>query len=249
MRMHDLIGAGVAAARQRKRWTQEDAAREFRFHGLTSWRTGTVGQLEAGLRRPRLDEVVLICAALDVALEELLPDTSEMVELGDGARMPAEAIRRILDGTVDAPPFQSITDDMIFPGEQKVVDAVLRSMPDHEETQKLLAPIRLYATGLTHGDVRQAFSAPADAERHAARRLGLRPAQVKLASRALWEHRDFTEERDRRVGDAAKLEPRSLQARRGLVTRAMLAELRTYVDAANAAWADADNHGGAAPDE
>jgi hypothetical protein len=49
---------------------------------------------------------------------------------------------------------------------------------------------------------------------------------VKLVSRALWDHRDFDEERDRRVGDIDQLPPRSRQARRGLVTRHMIAELR-----------------------
>jgi len=52
---------------------------------------------------------------------------------------------------------------------------------------------------------------------------------VKLASRALWDHRDFDEERDRRVGNVDELEPRSRQARRGLVTRDMLAELRVLL--------------------
>jgi ADP-ribose pyrophosphatase YjhB (NUDIX family)/transcriptional regulator with XRE-family HTH domain len=235
MRMHDLIGAGVAAVRQQKRWTQEDAAREFRYHGLSSWRTGTVGQLEAGLRRPRLDEVVLICAALGVALEDLLPDSDEAVELGDGAWMTSAAIRAVLDGSVDAQPF-GVTEEMSFPGEEKVAEAIQRSLPQRKQTEQLLAPISQYADGLLRGDVRMAFQLPTDAERHAARRLGLHPAQIKLASRALWDHRDFASERDRRVGDVGKLEARSRQARRGLVTRAMLAELRDYVAAARAAF-------------
>jgi hypothetical protein len=67
---------------------------------------------------------------------------------------------------------------------------------------------------------------PSDAERHAAQRLGVEASHVKLASRALWDHREFDEERDRRVGNVTELEPRSRQARRGLVTREMLAELR-----------------------
>ena len=49
---------------------------------------------------------------------------------------------------------------------------------------------------------------------------------MKLTSRALWKHLDFEQERDRRLGDIDQLPPRSRQARRGLVTREMIAELR-----------------------
>ena len=73
-----------------------------------------------------------------------------------------------------------------------------------------------------------------DTERHAARRLGVEIPQLKLSARVLWEHRGFDEERDRRVGDVDQLEPRSRQARRGLVTREMLAELRAVLDEAYA---------------
>jgi 8-oxo-dGTP pyrophosphatase MutT (NUDIX family)/transcriptional regulator with XRE-family HTH domain len=236
MRMHDLIGAGVAAARQRKRWTQEDAAREFRYHGLTSWRTGTVGQLEAGLRRPRLEEVVLICAALGVALNELLPDSDELIELGDRARMTPAAVRAVLDGSLDKDAEAS------FPGADRVIDGIARARPERRRVEALLAPIQQYATALTPEDVRTSFLAPADAERHAARRLNIHPAQVKLAARALW-HREFADERDARIGDPQELEPRSRQAKRGLVTRAMLAELREYIAAANAAYTEVPDLG------
>jgi 8-oxo-dGTP diphosphatase len=229
--MHDLIGKGVAAARQRKRWTQEDAAREFRYRGLTTWRTSTVGSLEAGMRRPRLDEVVLMCAALGVALDDLLPDSDELIELGDGARMTPLAVRAVLDGSFDEDTEAS------FPGAEKVIADIARARPERRRVEALLAPIHQYdAAGLTPDDVRTSFLAPADAERHAARRLNVHPAQVKLAARALW-HRDFADERDARIGDPQELEPRSRQAKRGLVTRAMLAEMREYIAAAKTAYA------------
>ena len=63
---------------------------------------------------------------------------------------------------------------------------------------------------------------------HAARRLGVEPAQVRLAARVLWR-RDFSEERDARAGEASGLSPRTLQARRGHAARAMLAELGTFL--------------------
>ena len=227
--MHDLIAAGVAEARQRKRWTQEETARAFRHHGLASYRTGTVGQLEAGLRRPRLDEVLLICAALDCTLEELLPDAEEQIRLGDGAVMPASAVRSLLcrglakGSGIDAP--------MYFPGDVEAAEMLARADAEGRKIRPLLVPIRRYSPDLGAEDINEAlWVLPNDAERHAARRLGVHPAQVKLAARALW-HRNFTEERDARIGDASEFEPRSLQAHRGLVARAMLADLRAYLAA------------------
>lgn len=190
MRIRNLLAAGVKAARQARGWTQEDAARHFRLHGLTTWRTGTVGGMEAGLRNPRLDDVILICASLGVTLEELLPGTGEAVELGDGMVMTPATIRALLAGAA--------------PGAANSHPAQIQ--------------------GSAPGDL------PGDAERHAAKRLGAEVAQVVLASRALWG-RSFTEERDRRAGLTDGMTPRTVQARRGLAARAMLAELQAAIGA------------------
>jgi transcriptional regulator with XRE-family HTH domain len=231
--VHDLLGLGVAAVRREKRWTQEDLARELRYHGLTSWRTGSVGQLEAGLRRPRLDEVVLICAALGVALDDLLPDSDEFVELGDGAKMRPGAIRAVLHGEVDADPVRSITEDMIFPGETRALQKVQQDM---ERMQDLLQPlVNASPRRLTRADVlAPGATAPTDADRHAARQLRVQLPQVRVAAQILWG-RSLTEEREARLAGEAAIEnlpPRSIQARRGLVTRGMLTELRALLDTA-----------------
>ena len=135
--------------------------------------------------------------------------------------MKPRAIRAVLYGEVDE---EGILEggesaDMRFPGEAKPAALIMGSRPERERREKLIEPIRQQFK-LTHGDVRAAFRAPTDAERHAARRLGYEPALVQIGARALW-HRDFADERDARVGDLS-IEPRSLQARRGLVTRDML---------------------------
>ena len=238
VRVHDLIAKGVAEARQRKGWTQEHAAREFRRKGLTSWRKGTVGQLEAGLRRPRLDEVLLMARALEVTLDELLPGDGEHIEMGDRAVLTPRGIRELLSGgfdryndrPVDEAPYES------FPEDEVIEDLYRKAVSERERLDALLQPIAQWCDDhgvqLLHGDYRRALGTPVDPERHAARRLAVDPAQVKLAARLLWNHRDFSDERDARIGDTASLSPRSLQARRGLVTRDMLAELREFLDQA-----------------
>ena len=60
VRMHELIGRGVAEARRRKGLTQEQAARRFQGGGSGPGVGGRCSaDYEAGLRRPGLDEVLL----------------------------------------------------------------------------------------------------------------------------------------------------------------------------------------------
>jgi hypothetical protein len=54
--------------------------------------------------------------------------------------------------------------------------------------------------------------------------LGVEPLAVAKAARKLWD-RSLTEERDRRL-ERRDATPRSVQALRGHVTRALIAELR-----------------------
>jgi len=102
MEIHELIGAGVRAARERLGWRQEDAAREFRRHGLTTWRRSTVADVEAGRRHPSIGDLVLVATALDVTLADLIPDKTERVEVGTGARVTALYVRVLLSGNINA---------------------------------------------------------------------------------------------------------------------------------------------------
>lgn len=231
--MYDLIGRGVAEARQRKGWTQEHTARVFRAHGLRAWRKGTVGQLEAGLRRPRLDEVLLMARALDIGVDQLVPGgEDERVELGDEARVSPRWIREMLTGQffrdLQRParemPYERFPIDDIMAEMSKLAQA------ENEREAPFVEAIGDWADQhdrkLMGSDLLAMHERPSEAERHAALRLGVKVPELKLASRALWDQRDFDVERDRRVGEVDQLEPRSRQARRGLVTREMIAELR-----------------------
>ncbi len=247
VRVHDLIARGVAEARRKNGWTQEETARVFRLYGLKAWRTSTVGSLEAGLRRPRLDEVLLMARALEVTLDELMPGENEHIDMGDGAVMTPRGLRELLispeelerllrgrtrfdDMPADEAPYE------YFPIDEERAEVWRRSKAERERIEPLLEPIRRWCGEhdfpLMRGDLVDAFRLPSDTERHAARRLSVEPAQVKLAARVLWDHRDFSEERDARIGDEdtrAAMDKRTLQAQRGLVTREMLGELREFL--------------------
>jgi transcriptional regulator with XRE-family HTH domain len=249
--MHDLIAKGAGAVRRRKGWTQEQAASAYRACGLTSWRTGTVGSLEAGMRRPRLDEVILMCAALDVTLADLVraadEDGSDQVELGDGAVLSTRVILGWLyEGfsEIGRLPHRDPRATMRYPVSEKRRELVRQAIANEERLRPALMAIAAWGVQrdvrINHLEYQRAFGTPSDAERHAARRLHVDPAQVRLAARALW-NAGFDEERDARVGDVEEMEPRSRQARRGLVTREMLAEMeRALAEAGEAPPGDGD---------
>jgi transcriptional regulator with XRE-family HTH domain len=234
VRIHDLFAKGVAEARRRNGWTQEQTANAFRSHGLRAWRTSTVGSLEAGLRRPRLDEMLMMARALGTTLDTLIPGgNDERVELGDDAVVSPPWIRGMLShGFLDQParkmPYERFPIDHIMAEVHRLAEA------EEERDAPLMEAINEWAeqrdVTLMAGDLFASHKRPSDAERHAAQRLGVETSPLKLASRALWDHRNFDEERDRRVGNLDELEPRSRQARRGLVTREMLAELRVLFE-------------------
>jgi transcriptional regulator with XRE-family HTH domain len=232
VRIHDLIAKGVAEVRRQRGWTQEQTANMFRGRGLRAWRTSTVGSLEAGLRRPRFDEMLLMASALGVTLDKLIPGgDDERVELGDDAVVSPRWIREMLAGDF----WEQRVEEM--PYEHFPIHDVIREVSRRAEEERkraheeqILDWAEHHGITLMAGDLFASHKRPSDAERHAAQRLGVEPSDVKLTSRALWKHLDFDEERDQRVGDIEQLPPRSRQARRGLVTRQMIAQLRVAFD-------------------
>lgn len=68
-----------------------------------------------------------------------------------------------------------------------------------------------------------------DAERKVAARLDRTAAEVVSAGLELWG-RTVTEERDRRLGDTFDLPTRTVQAKRGSITRALVRELGAHLE-------------------
>jgi transcriptional regulator with XRE-family HTH domain len=245
--IYGLIGLGIRAWREENKLRQEDAAQVFNANGLTTWTRGTVAQLEAGTRRPPLGDLLLICLAVDRSLAELVPaDAPEMIDFGADVHMKASAVKALLSG---ARPGDLPDDDITTPLPHEMADAVelysrwldeaRRRMEDDMATQ---AEVRLLlGPAGTDTVFWQTFRRPVEAEERAAERLGVPAPYVKAAAHALWSH-DFEAERDARAGNDTAAG--RLQARRGHATRAMLTELREYMDAVGIARADVDGAGG-----
>lgn len=74
----DVVAANVRAERARMRLTQRQLAQRL------DWSVGTLADLEAGRRRPAVDDLPRLCAALGVTLAELLnrADPEDLGRLG-----------------------------------------------------------------------------------------------------------------------------------------------------------------------
>ena len=178
--------------------------------------------------------MLLMASALGVTLDILIPGgDDERVELGDDAVVSPRWIREMLAGDfweqqVEEMPYERFPlHDILAEVSRRAEEAEKRDRPVMEAISEWAEQRSIT---LKAGDLFASHERPSDAERHAAHRLGVEVSPLKLASRARWNHRNFDEERDRRVGNVDELDPRSRQARRGLVTREMLAQLRALFD-------------------
>ena len=98
---------------------------------------------------------------------------------------------------------------------------------ERDRKRRLVQPILDHSSfQMSADDINKLFLPATDAEKYAASRLGVDPVVIKAASMATWR-RSFDDEGDASVPD--ELEPRSRQARRGLVTRGMLGSLRGLI--------------------
>lgn len=241
MEIHELIGAGIREARERKGWRQEDAAREFQRHGLTTWRRTTVADVEAGRRHPSIGDLLLVALALDVTLADLIPDNAERVEVGNGASFTAPAVRALLSGDREALDELPVDDYPHIPGDKmdRAIEAAdriaelyeqLASLPKlGQQIAEIEKSLRLNVLPIKGPSWLERIGPPTEAETRAASRLGVDPYLVQLASLGLWD-RSFEAERDARVSVIADEPASAIARRRGHATRAMLSQLQAYLD-------------------
>lgn len=211
-----VLAAGAARVRAARGLGDQEAAELLRSYGLVGWQAGTLTQVEAGVRPLAVEELLLLCAAYRVSVAELAGADPEPVELAAGARLPAAAVRALLadDGeVVRALPAAALDVPATRP---------VRSGPPPPDAL-IDAAARFGVNG--PAEVGRALAAIGDADRNAARRLGVTPERLVLAAVGRWG-KPFTAERDARIAlRKATTEPDLHITLRGLVTRELLAEL------------------------
>jgi transcriptional regulator with XRE-family HTH domain len=214
-----LLAAGTARVRAERGLSEEEGAELLRSYGLVAWQVGTLTQVEAGVRPLAVEELLLLCAAYRVSLAELAGSDPDEVELAAGARLPAAAVRALLtDGGEE---LRALPGDALDVPATRPVSAV--PTPD----ALVDAAARLGVRGQV--EVGRALAAIGEAERNAARRLGVSPERLVLAAVGRWG-KPFSAERDARIAlRRASTAPDRHITLRGLVTREMLAELQDHL--------------------
>jgi DNA-binding XRE family transcriptional regulator len=219
------IGQRLRELRDEHGLRQDQVAKAARQVGL-GWTQSTVAAIERGNRALSLGEWFLLPTVIGFAgrvtgywpkLPELLP-ASGRVAMSAETTADVDVLRAELAGQLDHDSRTLGDYDTPF----------IRQLS--ESTRRFTAELRRLLPlwpDMTTGGYRQAKDAArGDAERKAARKLGVPPLKLSVGAHGRYG-RSFTEERDARVAEQAPADaaPRSLQALRGHVTRAMLAEL------------------------
>jgi len=219
--MFKLLGAGIRNVRELRELSQEQAAARFREWGLITWRRTTVSQVELGVRKPSLPELLLVAGALNTTLADLIPDDTEgHVQLAPAASASVDVIRGVLSGDRDA----WFDDPPNTPGWDYAGEAVQRAYQTELEAARLGVKLGLSK----RGELKRAVAGvDGEAERRTADRLGVSVLTICVAAVALWGQ-TLTQEREARLKAAGglSLSAAQRQAQRGHTTRVLQREIR-----------------------
>jgi transcriptional regulator with XRE-family HTH domain len=226
LKVDQAVGERLRELRLQLGFRQAEIAKAARQVGL-DWTQSTVAAIERGNRDLELGEFFLLPSIIGFAggwtrswpkLAEFFP-ASGRVSLSAATSADVDVLRGELAGQLDDDSRHPLG-DYDTPVARRIREGTQRAVAEW----KRLSPLW---PGMTLRDAESAEEAArGDAERKAARKLGVHPRELSVAAHGRYG-RSFTAERDARVAEQAPAdtEPRSLQALRGHVTRAMLAEL------------------------
>jgi hypothetical protein len=242
----------MRALREQHGRRQDDVARAARELGL-AWSRSKVAALERGDKALPAEELMLLPLVLAEAqcgqpsLADLLPQGSGTVRLGDQTTMPAAVLAQVVRGEdvdiseVTSPSIRrpsviarAMSDTAPATDSVSAVVTHVRAVSDTAPaTDSVSAVVTRAASSdtTTATELLAAERAAGDAERIAARRLGVPFTAVVAAALATWGH-GLTEERDARAAQRAGpgASARSAQAARGHVTRELYRELGPAIE-------------------
>lgn len=209
-----LVGRAVRSLREKQELRQDDLAKRAANFGLR-WDRTVIARLEAGKRHVGLEELLLLALMFKVHPGELLPG-DDLVVLSPAVALRAGLLRDVLA-------------ERRMPSTSVDFEAVLPQGPPIHGDAYVGPDGRLAVLPL--GTVDAALRGPTgDAERKAAKRLGVDPYVVSLTAFRLWG-KSLSDQRDAEVDSENPEDERSLRARRGHVTRRLVAELGAAIAA------------------
>lgn len=207
-----VIGRNLRVWREAQGWTQSEVAYRCRTLGA-DWTQATVSAMEAGNRPLELGEFLVLLVALRIPPSDLVAGEGPL-RFASTATAPAEAVAAIFNEEAVLGLTPHLVEPVITNALGRAFQAPKRIVHDFEARYRHPSFERPPSGQII-------AAAEQEAERKAARRLGMTPRALTLAAYALWG-RSLTDEREQRVG------PDPNRARRGHVTRQLIEELRRY---------------------
>lgn len=206
-RLSEVLGRGLARLRIQRGLDAETLASHCRYRGL-AWSGATVRAVEAGRRSLTLEELLFVTHLLGAAPADLLEGASDHIALTSYMAISPEVAARRLRGERPA------DEDVLLPRSDVLAKVLLAEERSAAEAETSAGQIVTAFVETDH-----------EAVRKAARSLSITPEVLSLEAQKLWR-RGFVDEREARIDAQGRpVEPRSLQARRGHVTRALIHEI------------------------
>lgn len=226
------VGQRLAELRAEAGRRQEDVAAAARRLGM-DWTRATVAAVETGRRQLGLDEFLVLPLVLHEALGRDTVADLKLADLIDAERAP-QAAAYGFDPDLRLAPRVGVNRHVVawwLEGEPATQGTrFLMTEQEHERLQEAMPGLDslLDAVDQAGMDPQEAhWSSKGDAEHKAAASLGVLSGPIGPASYLRWG-RSLTEERDARLAERADpSDPsRTVQAKRGHITRELIAELR-----------------------
>ena len=213
MRLNDFLAKRIRALRQQNNFSQNELAEMVRRQWGLKWTQVTVAAIESGRREINLEEFFALRHVLQIPYLELFSGNEDI---------------QICSCTIDTFSIQRFFSNVKDPSVSWKDSPYLRSLTTTFKTTRklpLLDP-KSMAGGPNRALETVMLEARGDAEKKAAYKLKVTPMDIVRASHLLWNC-SLSAKRDElapQVDDT--LSRRSLQAKRGIITRRLLAELR-----------------------
>ena len=198
-----IVGQNLSRLRERERLTQADLTKRIFDRTGERWTRAQLSTLENGKRESiTLEELLVLAHTFGVRLADLFDSGVIVVAAGD-----EDLARNFLVNAGD------------FLVTLEGIRAALEG-----------GPVRAFARPDTARKVKTWLASQVEADKAVAERLGLDVKTVVDAAVTMWGH-TLTEERDARLGDTGELPPRTLQAKRGAMTRVLTGQIEAHLRA------------------
>lgn len=214
--LQEILTQRLKEVRIERGLRQDDLARRMGSYGF-NWSAATVAALETNRRNLSLEETLILPYVLHVDLAQLMDAPfAEKVVINDRGAIRLEALRGAVLGLTFQVP-EEISRPLFSLDRPAIDEDVVLAMKETRSADQGV-------TALWIDSVRKQ-----EAERKAARSLGISAAEVAAWSLYLWGQ-SLTEEREKRVAETEEV-ALSEQALRGHVTRSLLKEIKAAREA------------------